>query len=229
MKPKIEFFEVKRNSVVVEVSDPALFQRSEYGKMERDSLHVKCTPVGKDDSNERYKKHTIDIQREAMSNPEPVETMPNSNQVEATPTPDPAETTPNPKPLEATPTPEATPNPESTPNPDPAGAPASYRIPLAGLIAGREYRVKCEMGCSSGDTLTSGEKFAAKKPSCMSNLLPVYYYSCEVCLWARNYYIYEFTRIIIVTGTQYRIFLHNYVYGSMYSIIIKVPVCLCLT
>ena len=47
--------------------------------------------------------------------------------------------------------------------------PATYRVKLAGNIPGKQYRVKVEMDCSSGDTLTVEKEFTSAKPSCKFN------------------------------------------------------------
>ena len=49
--------------------------------------------------------------------------------------------------------------------------PATYRVKLAGNIPGVRYRVKVEMDCSSGDTLTSETEFTSVKPSCTSTIV----------------------------------------------------------
>lgn len=56
---------------------------------------------------------------------------------------------------------------ETTSNHDPVSSLTTYQSTLAGLIAGTPYKVKCEMDCSSGDTLTNEKEFTSADPSCM--------------------------------------------------------------
>ena len=43
--------------------------------------------------------------------------------------------------------------------------PSLHRVKLAGNIPGIQYRVKVEMDCSSGDTLTNETEFTSAQPS----------------------------------------------------------------
>jgi hypothetical protein len=60
--------------------------------------------------------------------------------------------------------------------------PATYRVKLAGNIPGVRYRVKVEMDCSSGDTLTNETEFTSVKPSCIQKTCCSPYFILFSCL-----------------------------------------------
>ena len=59
-KPQINCSEEKRNSVLVTVSDPPVFQNHSVERIHlRDSFRVRRTPIGDEENIGRYKTHTI--------------------------------------------------------------------------------------------------------------------------------------------------------------------------